>query len=56
MALSPAAPPPGRSFQDAASGQTLVSVAPGDHYVTNDSNEVVVTLLGSCVAPARATR
>jgi chemotaxis protein CheD len=51
MALSPATPPPGRrSFQDAASGQTLVSVAPGDHYVTNDPNEVVVTLLGSCVA------
>ena len=51
MALSPSAPPVGRrSFQDSASGQTLVSVAPGDHYVTNDPNEVVVTLLGSCVA------
>jgi chemotaxis protein CheD len=54
MALSttPAgtAPPPGRrSFQD-SSGATFVSVAPGDHYVTGNPDETVVTLLGSCVA------
>jgi chemotaxis protein CheD len=52
MALSPStsAPPPGRrSFQD-SSGATFVSVAPGDHYVTNNPDETVVTLLGSCVA------
>jgi chemotaxis protein CheD len=41
---------PRRSFQDAQSGATLVSVAPGDHYVTDNPGEVVVTLLGSCVA------
>ncbi|MCP8937826.1 chemoreceptor glutamine deamidase CheD [Alsobacter sp. SYSU M60028] len=41
---------PRRAFHDAASGSTLVSVAPGGHYVTSDSNEIVVTLLGSCVA------
>ncbi len=45
----PAAGPARRTFHD-ASGQKLVSVAPGDHYVTDDPNEVVVTLLGSCVA------
>lgn len=50
MALSPTSPPPARrSFQD-STGATLVNVAPGDHYVTDDPNEVVVTLLGSCVA------
>jgi chemotaxis protein CheD len=54
MALTPsttsAAPPPGRrSFQD-SSGATFVSVAPGDHYVTSNPDETVVTLLGSCVA------
>jgi chemotaxis protein CheD len=38
-----------RSFQD-ASGQTFVSVAPGDQYVTDNPNEVIVTLLGSCVS------
>lgn len=44
------APPPARrSFQD-ASGQTFVSVAPGDQYVTDNPNEVIVTLLGSCVS------
>lgn len=41
---------PRRAFQDTATGAMLVSVAPGDHYVTTDPNEVIVTLLGSCVA------
>lgn len=50
MALGTSAAPPRRSFQDAASGSTLVSVSPGDHYVTNEPGEMVVTLLGSCVA------
>jgi chemotaxis protein CheD len=51
MATVTLPPPPThrRSFQD-PSGATLVSVAPGDHYVTQDPNEIVVTLLGSCVA------
>jgi chemotaxis protein CheD len=43
------APAARRTFQD-ASGATFVSVAPGDHYVTNNPDETVVTLLGSCVA------
>lgn len=50
MALGTSAAPPRRSFQDAVSGSTLVSVSPGDHYVTNEPGEMVVTLLGSCVA------
>jgi hypothetical protein len=46
MAIAPQAPAaPRRSFTD-ASGATLVSVAPGDHYVTDKSSEIVVTLLG----------
>jgi chemotaxis protein CheD len=50
MAIAPRAPAaPRRSFTD-ATGATLVSVAPGDHYVTDKSSEIVVTLLGSCVA------
>ena len=47
---TPPPSPPRRSFQDDASGSTLVSVAPGDHYVTSEPGEMVVTLLGSCVA------
>jgi chemotaxis protein CheD len=51
MAMTGAHAPPTarRSFQD-ASGATIVSVAPGDHYVTDDKNQIIVTLLGSCVA------
>jgi chemotaxis protein CheD len=48
--VTSASTPPRRSFQDTQSGATLVSVAPGDHYVTDNPGEVVVTLLGSCVA------
>ena len=43
-------PPPAAGPSRTRSGATFVSVAPGDQYVTNNPDETVVTLLGSCVA------
>ncbi|MGI9508144.1 MAG: chemoreceptor glutamine deamidase CheD [Geminicoccaceae bacterium] len=40
---------PGRYF-DARLGMNVVMVLPGRHYVTTKDNEMIVTLLGSCVA------
>ena len=40
---------PGRYF-DARLGVNVVMVLPGRHYVTSNVNEMIVTLLGSCVA------
>ena len=30
--------------------KTLVRVQPGDHYITSHEDEMIVTILGSCVA------
>ena len=40
----------GRRFFDTASGAWLVKVFPGEYYVTSKPDEVLVTVLGSCVA------
>lgn len=40
---------PGRYF-DARLGMNVVMVLPGRHYVTTKADEMIVTLLGSCVA------
>lgn len=39
-----------KKFWDPKFGRTAVKVLPGGHYVTDDSSEMVVTVLGSCVA------
>ncbi|MBF0306674.1 MAG: chemoreceptor glutamine deamidase CheD, partial [Alphaproteobacteria bacterium] len=39
-----------RRYLDQATGLTMVQVQQGDCYVTNDPNEVLCTVLGSCVA------
>lgn len=40
----------GRRFFDAANGAWMVKVFPGEFYVTDKSDEVLVTILGSCVS------
>lgn len=40
----------GRRFFDQVQGAWMVKVLPGEFYVTPKSNEVLVTVLGSCVA------
>ncbi|MGH6674128.1 MAG: chemoreceptor glutamine deamidase CheD [Xanthobacteraceae bacterium] len=40
----------GRRFFDAASAVWMVKVFPGEFYVTEKSDEILVTVLGSCVA------
>lgn len=40
----------GRRFFDNASGHWMVKVFPGEFYVTRRADEVLVTVLGSCVA------
>lgn len=37
-------------FLDPASGHVAVKIGPGEHYVSGDSNEIIMTALGSCVA------
>ena len=39
-----------RRFFDAASASWMVKVFPGEYYVTNKTDEVLVTVLGSCVS------
>lgn len=39
-----------RRFYDAASAAWMVKILPGEFYVTTKSDEVLVTVLGSCVA------
>jgi chemotaxis protein CheD len=39
-----------RKFFDTASGTWMVKVFPGEYYVTSKPDEVLVTVLGSCVA------
>jgi chemotaxis protein CheD len=40
----------GRRFFDAVNNAWMVKVFPGEFYVTNKSDEVLVTILGSCVS------
>jgi chemotaxis protein CheD len=40
----------GRRFFDAAADAWMVKVFPGEFYVSRDTNEVLVTVLGSCVS------
>ncbi len=39
-----------RRFYDAANASWMVKVFPGEYYVTNKTDEVLVTVLGSCVS------
>lgn len=39
-----------RRYVDQGTGLTMVQVQQGDCYITNDPNEVLCTVLGSCVA------
>jgi chemotaxis protein CheD len=39
-----------RRFFDNASGRWMVKVLPGEYYITSDPEEVLVTILGSCVS------
>lgn len=45
-----AQPVPGRRFFDAAQNAWMVKVFPGEYSLTRDPEEVLVTVLGSCVA------
>lgn len=47
---SPVAGSAGRRFYDNAAGMWMVKVYPGDYHVTTKPDEVLVTVLGSCVA------
>lgn len=40
----------GRRFYDAAQAAWVVKILPGEFYVTGDPEEVLVTVLGSCVS------
>jgi chemotaxis protein CheD len=40
----------GRRFYDAANGAWMIKVLPGEFYVTPKPDEVIVTVLGSCVS------
>lgn len=40
----------GRRFYDAASGMWMIKLFPGEYYATGKSDEVLVTVLGSCVS------
>ena len=39
-----------RKYFDVKFGKTAVRVLPGEHYVSNDQDEMIVTVLGSCIA------
>ncbi len=39
-----------KRYYDARFQATAVRVLPGEHYVTNDPTEMIVTILGSCVS------
>jgi len=40
----------GRRFYDAANAAWIVKILPGEFYVSDDPDELLVTVLGSCVA------
>lgn len=37
-------------FRDPTSGHIAVKIGPGEHYVSVDANEIIMTALGSCVS------
>jgi chemotaxis protein CheD len=43
-------PAAGRRFFDAATAVWMMKVFPGEFYITKETNEVLVTVLGSCVS------
>ena len=43
-------PAAGRRFFDAATAVWMMKVFPGEFYMTKETNEVLVTVLGSCVS------
>jgi chemotaxis protein CheD len=43
-------PAAGRRFFDAATALWMMKVFPGEFYITRETNEVLVTVLGSCVS------
>jgi chemotaxis protein CheD len=43
-------PAAGRRFFDAATAVWMMKVFPGEFYITRETNEVLVTVLGSCVS------
>jgi chemotaxis protein CheD len=43
-------PAAGRRFFDAATALWMMKVFPGEFYITREANEVLVTVLGSCVS------
>jgi chemotaxis protein CheD len=47
---APVAPGGGRRFFDSTADAWVVKVFPGEFYVTGKSDEVIVTVLGSCVS------
>lgn len=49
-ASSDSAPRDARRFYDPALGAWVVKVLPGDYHVSDRDDEVIVTVLGSCVA------
>ena len=55
QATAPSLPPladgrAGRRFYDSAQAAWVVKILPGEFYVTGDPEEVLVTVLGSCVS------
>jgi chemotaxis protein CheD len=48
--LAKVRPAAGRRFFDAATAVWMMKVFPGEFYITKETNEVLVTVLGSCVS------
>jgi chemotaxis protein CheD len=48
--LAKVRPAAGRRFFDAATALWMMKVFPGEFYITKETNEVLVTVLGSCVS------
>ncbi len=48
--LAKVRPAAGRRFFDAATAVWMMKVFPGEFYITKEANEVLVTVLGSCVS------
>ena len=42
--------PRGKRYHDPTFGATAVKVLPGEHYITSDPHEMLITVLGSCVS------
>ena len=48
--LAKVRPAAGRRFFDTATATWMMKVFPGEFYITRESDEVLVTVLGSCVS------